>query len=83
MTAGQGHNSTGEELRLLIERWERLNEEKKAISDDQRDVMLEAKSRGFDTKTIRRAIAERKKTVEQRAEEQVLFDIYMTHLGLL
>lgn len=78
-----GSNSAGEELRLLIERVERLNEEIKAIQDDRKDVFLEAKSRGYDVKTMRRIIAARKKDAQVRAEEEALFETYMNALGLL
>lgn len=72
-----------EELLLLIERWERLDEEKKAIADDQKDVMAEAKSRGFDTKTVREIIKLRKLTPEQRREREALLDTYKAALGML
>lgn len=84
MTEGVGHNSVAaDELRLLIERWERLNEEKKAIADDQKDVLTEAKSRGYDVKTIRAVIKARAMEAHRRQEEQALFETYMSALGLL
>lgn len=84
MTEGVGHNSVAaDELRLLIERWERLNEEKKAIADDQKDVMLEAKSRGYDVKQVRAVIRVRAMDEQRRREEQAIFETYMHALGLL
>ena len=82
--SGQGHNSVAaDQLRLLIERVERLAEERKGISDDIRDVFTEAKSNGFDVKTMRKVIAERKKTADQRAEEHALAETYLAALGML
>lgn len=83
-----GHNSgvgaiAVDELRLLVERVERLTEEKKAITDDIKDVFGEAKSRGYDVKTMRRVIQERAKEKHLRDEQQMLFEIYMAALGLL
>lgn len=84
MTAGQGHNSVAaDELRLLIERVERLEEEKKAIADDVKDVYGEAKARGYDTKTMRKVVAQRKLEKQVREEQQALFEAYMAALGLL
>lgn len=79
-----GHNSVAaDELRLLIERIERLEEEKKAIVDDIKDVYAEGKSRGYDTKTIRAVYRERKKEKHVRDEQRALFETYMNALGLL
>ena len=71
-----------DELRLLIERAERLEEEKKAIADDIKDVMLEAKSRGYDTKAIRTIIRLRKKDANERIEEETILQTYMAALGM-
>ena len=85
--AETGHNSSGavaaDELRLLIERIERLTEEKKGIADDIKDVFGEAKARGFDVKAMRRVIAERKLDAQVRAERDAIFETYMAALGLL
>lgn len=87
-----GHNSgerfdggqvAADELRLLIERAERLEEEKKGIADDLKDVMAEAKGRGYDPKTIRKIIALRKKRKEERQEEEALLEVYMSALGMV
>lgn len=71
-----------DELRLLIERWERLDEERKAIADDQKDVLAEAKSRGYDTKTIRRIIRLRKMETHVLQESEALLQTYASALGM-
>jgi uncharacterized protein (UPF0335 family) len=71
-----------EQLRLLIERIERLNEEKKGISEDIRDVYSEAKAHGYDTKIIRAVIRLRAMETNDRQEYQAVLDTYMTALGL-
>lgn len=75
-------NVTGERLRLLIERVERLEEEKKGISDDVRDVYAEAKAVGFDPKIMKQIVRLRKKSKEAREEEEALLDTYKNALGL-
>lgn len=71
-----------DELRLLIERWERLDEEKKGIADDQKDVLSEAKARGFCTKTIRKIIARRKLESHVLQEDDALLATYAAALGM-
>ncbi len=75
-------NVAADELRLLIERIERLEEEKKAIADDVKDVYLEAKSRGYDTKTIRAIVRLRKMENHVRQEAEALLETYKAALGL-
>ena len=75
-------NVAADELRLLIERIERLEEEKKAIADDVKDVYLEAKSRGYDTKTIRAIVRLRKMENHVRQEAEALLETYKQALGL-
>ncbi len=70
------------QLRAFVERIERLEEEKKGISDDIRDVFAEAKGQGFDTKVMRQVIRLRKKDVSERQEEEALLDLYMHALGM-
>ncbi|MBB3947076.1 uncharacterized protein (UPF0335 family) [Rhizobium skierniewicense] len=70
------------ELRSIIERVERLEEEKSAISDDIKDVMGEAKGRGYDTKAIRTIIRLRKKDANERIEEESILQTYMAALGM-
>lgn len=72
----------GDQLRLLIERVERLEEEKKGIADDIRDVYSEAKSTGFDTKTMRAIIQLRKMEKHDRDEHDALMDTYRVALGM-
>lgn len=75
-------NVSGEQLRLLIERVERLEEEKKGISDDIKDVYGEAKAVGFDTKIMKQIVKLRKKTRDARMEEEALLETYKTALGI-
>jgi uncharacterized protein (UPF0335 family) len=79
---GGGHVAA-DELRLLIERAERLEEEKKGINDDIKDVMAEAKSRGYDAKAIKKIMAIRKKKKEEYQEEDAILETYMHALGML
>ncbi len=71
-----------DELRLLIERIERLEEEKKAIADDVKDIYLEAKSRGYDVKTVRAIVRLRKMETHVRQEAEALLEIYKAALGM-
>ena len=71
-----------EQLRLFIERIERLEEEKKGMSDDIRDVYNEAKSQGYDTKTMRSIIRLRRMEKHARDEAEALLDTYKAALGL-
>jgi uncharacterized protein (UPF0335 family) len=71
-----------DELRLLIERIERLEEEKKAIADDVKDVYAEAKSRGYDTRTMRKVVALRKMETHDRQEADALLETYRAALGM-
>ena len=70
------------QLRSFVERIERLEEEKKGIADDIRDVFAEAKGQGFDTKIMRRVIRLRKKDAAERQEEEALLDLYLHALGM-
>ena len=78
-----GGRVAADELRLLIERAERLEEEKRGIADDIKDVMAEAKGRGYDTKAIRKIIAIRKKKREDYQEEEAIRETYLQALGML
>jgi uncharacterized protein (UPF0335 family) len=73
---------TANELRQFIERWERLEAEKADISDQQKEVMAEAKARGYDTKVMRKVIALRKREPDDIAEEQAVLDLYCEALGM-
>lgn len=71
-----------EHLRSFIERIERLEEEKKALSEDIKDVYGEAKGNGFDVKIMRKIVALRKQDREKRHEEEEILDLYMAALGM-
>ncbi|MBR0552288.1 DUF2312 domain-containing protein [Stakelama marina] len=73
---------SAEQLRLFIERIERLEEEKKGIADDIKDVYNEAKSTGFDTKTMRSIVRLRKMEKHDRDEAEALLETYKAALGL-
>ncbi len=72
-----------DQLKAIIERIERLEEEKKAIADDIKDVYAEAKGNGFDTKAIRTIIRMRKQDADERAEAETILETYMQALGML
>lgn len=81
--SGPGHNSIAvDELRLLIERIERLEDEKKEMQLDIRDVYAEAKSRGYDTKTMRQIVRLRRMETHVRQESEAMLDTYKAALGL-
>ncbi|MET0137443.1 MAG: DUF2312 domain-containing protein [Sphingobium sp.] len=75
-------NVAADQLRLLIERIERLEEEKRGISDDIKDVYLEAKATGYDVKTIRAVVRLRKMEKHVRQEAEALLETYKNALGL-
>jgi uncharacterized protein (UPF0335 family) len=72
-----------DQLKSIIERIERLEEEKKATSDDIRDVYAEAKGNGFDAKALRAIVRMRKMDVDERREQQDILDTYLNALGML
>jgi len=76
-------NVAADQLRLFIERIERLEEEKKGIADDVKDVYLEAKSQGYDTKTMRSIVRLRRMEKNARDEADALLETYRTALGLV
>jgi uncharacterized protein (UPF0335 family) len=71
-----------DQLRSLVERIEKLEEEKKALSDDIRDVYAQAKGSGFDLKVMRQVVRLRKMNSAERQEQETLLDIYKRALGL-
>jgi uncharacterized protein (UPF0335 family) len=73
---------TADELRQFIERFERLEQEKKDIADQQKEVMAEAKGRGYDTKVMRKVIALRKRDSNEIAEEEAVLEMYKEALGM-
>ena len=70
-----------DQLKAIIERIERLEEEKKAISDDIRDVYAEAKGNGYDVKVLRKVVALRKRDLDERKEEEAILDLYLQAVG--
>ena len=77
------HGVARDQLRAFVERIERLEEEKKTIADDIKDVYGEAKSMGFDTKILKKVIALRKKDEQERTEEEMILDTYLQALGMI
>lgn len=76
------HSVARDQLRSFIERVERLEEERKSISDDIRDIYAEAKSVGFIPKTMKRVVALRKQDANERAEEDAILDTYLVALNM-
>lgn len=80
-----GHNSAvlKDQLKAIIERIERLEEEKKTISDDIKDVYGEARGNGYDVKALRTIIRMRKQDANKRAEQEAILETYMHALGMI
>lgn len=76
------HEVSGNRLKSFIERVERLEEEKKVIAEDIRDIYGEAKGTGFDPKVMRKIVSLRKTDLEKRREEQELLTLYMSAIGM-
>ena len=72
-----------ERLKSFVERIERLEEEKKAIADDVRDVYAEAKANGYDVKALRKVVRMRKQDVNERKEQEAILETYLHALGML
>ncbi|QPM89106.1 DUF2312 domain-containing protein [Pseudooceanicola algae] len=81
-SADSNYRVTAGELRQFVERIERLEVEKKDIADQQKEVMAEAKGRGYDTKVLRKIIALRKRDKDDIAEEEAVLEMYMEALGM-
>ena len=79
-----GHNSgvSGERLRSIIKRIEKLEDDKAAVAEDIKEVYAEAKGTGFDTKIIRAIVKARKIEIEKRREQLELFDLYASAIGM-
>ncbi len=73
----------GDQLRTIVERIERLEEEKKAIAEDIKEVYAEAKANGFDAKILRKVVSLRKVEVNERQEQEAMLDLYMQALGMV
>src|SRR3569832_370938 len=71
-----------DQLKAFVERIERMEEEKKAIADDIREIYAEAKGNGFDTKVLRQVVKIRKQDRSERLEQEALLDLYMAALGM-
>jgi len=82
MTEEPGHNSK-EQLRSIVVRVEKLEEDKKAISDEIKDVFAEAKGVGFDVKALRTIVRMRKQDANERAHQEAVLESYMQALGMI
>jgi uncharacterized protein (UPF0335 family) len=71
----------GDQLKSIVERIERLEEEKKTISDDIKEVYSEAKANGLDVKVLRKVISIRKRDLRERREEEAVLDLYLQAVG--
>lgn len=80
--SSSSYRITAGELRSFIERYERLGEEKKDIADQQKEVMAEAKARGYDVKILRKLVALRKKDPQEISEEEAVLQVYRDALGM-
>jgi uncharacterized protein (UPF0335 family) len=80
--APAGHNSDGQ-LKAIVERIERMNEEKQAVADDIKEIYTEAKGAGFDIKTLRAIVKIRKQDKAKREEQEALLETYLHALGML
>ncbi|PZO64599.1 MAG: hypothetical protein DI498_10960 [Paracoccus denitrificans] len=82
MQDGQSYNVAAGELRQIIEQYEHLDAERLDVSERQKELMSEAKARGYDTRVIRKVLARRKRDQGDIAEEQAIFDMYLAALGM-
>lgn len=76
------YSVTADELRQFIERYEQLESEKKDVAEQQKEVMAEAKGRGYDTKVMKQVIALRKRKPDDIAEEEAVLEMYKSALGM-
>lgn len=76
------YNVTADELRQFIERFETLEAEKKDVTEQQKELMAEAKGRGYDTKVMKKVVALRKRKPDDIAEEETILELYKTALGM-
>lgn len=81
-TTDTSYRVTADELRQFIERFERLEAEKKDLAEQQKEVMAEAKGRGYDPKVMRRVIALRKRDRDDISEEEAVLEMYKEALGM-
>ena len=80
--SGGTYRVAADELRQFVERFENLEIEKRNIADQQKEVMAEAKSRGYDTKIMRKLVVLRKRDLQDLAEEEAILSIYRSALGM-
>ena len=80
--SGGGYRVAADELRQFVERFESLEIEKRNIADQQKEVMAEAKSRGYDTKIMRKLVVLRKRDLQDLAEEEAILSMYKSALGM-
>ena len=71
----------GDQLKSIVERIERLEEEKKTIADDIKEVYAEAKGNGYDDKILRKVVALRRRDLDERKEEEAILDLYLQAVG--
>ncbi len=83
MQVGRAKNSTGVELADFLRRIENLEEDKKAVADDIKEVYGEAKGRGYDTKVLRKIVAMRKIDKQKREEQEAIMETYLHALGMI
>ena len=81
-TESETYSATANELRQFVERFERLEAEKQEVAEQQKEVMAEAKGRGYDTKVLRKVIALRKRDKDDIAEEEAVLEMYKEALGM-
>ncbi len=81
--ANDSYAVTADELKQLIERYEQLESEKKDVTEQQKELMAEAKGRGYDTRVLRKVIALRKRKPDEIAEEEAVLELYKTALGMV
>ena len=81
--AADAYNVTADELRQFIERYEQLEAEKKDITEQQKELMAEAKGRGYDTQVMKQVVALRKRKPDEIAENEAVLDMYKAALGTL
>jgi uncharacterized protein (UPF0335 family) len=77
------HRFAKDQLKAFVERVERLEEEKKALADDIRDVYAEAKGNGFDVKSLRIVVRLRKQDINERKEQEAILETYLHALGMI
>ena len=76
------YNVTADELRQFVERFEQLESEKKDVTEQQKELMAEAKGRGYDTKVLKKVISLRKRKPDDIAEEEAILEVYKQALGM-